>query len=513
MEFLEGQTLRDRLQLVGAMPVREAVATAAALCDALSFAHSRGVIHRDIKPENVHLLTDGRVKLTDFGIARIVHETQLTVAGQVFGTPSYMSPEQVLGKDIDHRSDIFSLGVLLFEMVTGRRPFTYDSDSVVTITYRIMNDPTPPAVGVSPILNSVIQRATAKNPADRFQTATEFGTTLLAAGQTSPVVRPETALPMNPAAQRTIAYGQQTQGGIPPALSSPDDWARQSAGPVPQPTYGHTPQTGQPAPVLSANLPPAMPPVAPATPATNNNNGRLIAIVAIILVMVLIIVLGAFLGVRAYNNFLRDSNGKNYLTSYSQAAKLYHDARYEEAAALFRQTRLSGMADPGLVRRSAEGEVYSYRKLGQQAQDRSDFLTAQRWFNEALKVSPDDPQAKQELDAVQKRLAGQSAATPAPAIADNAVPSATPSAPPRDVPMPGSISTNEFVDANNRAGMQAAQLLQQGTEAYQKGDTSAARRLWLEAVSVGPGSQAALQAQEFVIRLNQNKDPFGSNGS
>ena len=164
MEFLEGQTLRDRIGTAGPLPLRDAVHIAVSMADALEFAHERGVIHRDIKPENIYLLNDGRVKLTDFGIARITGETQLTIAGQVFGTPSYMSPEQIMGRETDYRSDLFSLGILLFEMLTGRKPFTTQGDTVVTITYRIMNEQTPIAVGVGPALDAVIQHATAKDP-------------------------------------------------------------------------------------------------------------------------------------------------------------------------------------------------------------------------------------------------------------------------------------------------------------------------------------------------------------
>jgi serine/threonine-protein kinase len=162
MEYLEGQTLRERLQN-GPLPLSEAVRIISVLCDALSYAHARGVIHRDIKPDNVHLLPGGEVKLTDFGIARITHEESLTLDGQIFGTPSYMSPEQVVGKHIDSRSDIFSLGILLYEMLSGRKPFT--GDSVVTITYRILHDDLPGLPSVPVIVDSVVRRAAAKDPA------------------------------------------------------------------------------------------------------------------------------------------------------------------------------------------------------------------------------------------------------------------------------------------------------------------------------------------------------------
>jgi serine/threonine protein kinase len=148
MEFLEGQTLRERITVGGALALSEAVAIAVALCDALEYAHLRGVIHRDIKPDNIHLLPGGRVKLTDFGIARITTEDQLTVAGQVFGTPSYMSPEQIEGRPIDVRSDLFALGILLYEMVSGQKPFK--GDSVPTIINRIITMPTPHAPGRLP---------------------------------------------------------------------------------------------------------------------------------------------------------------------------------------------------------------------------------------------------------------------------------------------------------------------------------------------------------------------------
>ena len=178
MEYLDGHTLREELQMRGALAVDRAVEIALQVLDALAYAHSNAVVHRDIKPENIHLLPNGNVKITDFGIARIMTEPSLTSDGRIFGTPSYMSPEQVAGRQVDERTDLFSLGVVLYEMLTGQKPFV--GESIATITYQItMVDPQPPD-GVPEWLKGVVMKALRKNPAERYQSAVEMAADLRA---------------------------------------------------------------------------------------------------------------------------------------------------------------------------------------------------------------------------------------------------------------------------------------------------------------------------------------------
>lgn len=172
MEFLDGHTLRNEIDTKGFLSVERAVEIATAVLEGLGHAHSKGVIHRDIKPDNVQILSNGGVKITDFGIARLTFQPNLTMDGQVFGTPSYMSPEQVVGRDIDARSDLFSVAVLLYEMVSGQKPFA--GDSVVSITYAIMNKEPQQPSQCDWALWQVLNRALDKSPQLRYAGATEM---------------------------------------------------------------------------------------------------------------------------------------------------------------------------------------------------------------------------------------------------------------------------------------------------------------------------------------------------
>ena len=170
MEYLEGQPL-DRILEKGSLPFPKACAWVAEIACALGVAHRKGVIHGDVKPANVLITNDGRVKLMDFGMARLAsHDTG---ASPLLGTPAYWCPEQILGKPQDSRSDLFSLGVVLYEMVTGKRPF--DADSLQGICGRVLSSTPLPASHANPSVPSgfdgVIVRCLAKDPAARYATA------------------------------------------------------------------------------------------------------------------------------------------------------------------------------------------------------------------------------------------------------------------------------------------------------------------------------------------------------
>ncbi len=189
MEYLRGPTLANYLRSLHEkserIPLPQVARLLNELTAALDYAHGQGVIHRDIKPGNIMLhkrsgvfqpdqpLTDDvEIILTDFGLVRIAHATTHTAAGTVSGTPAYMSPEQARGDQTDQRTDIYSLGIVLYEMLAGRVPF--EADSQLTVIYMHINNPPPPIPGVSGPIQSIIDRALAKDPNDRYQRSGEM---------------------------------------------------------------------------------------------------------------------------------------------------------------------------------------------------------------------------------------------------------------------------------------------------------------------------------------------------
>jgi serine/threonine-protein kinase len=211
MEFIRGTELKSSLSGNQLIDRKECVRVMCELLDALDFAHDAGVIHRDIKPANVMLDSQGRAKLTDFGVARLTDSDKTSVertqAGTMVGTPAYMSPEQIQGQRIDRRTDIFSAGIILYQFLTGQKPFS--GEGAWTVAKKIVQDDPPmPStlnVSVSPEFDRVVAKALAKNPDARFQTAREFARALKLASEG------KTAIQQPDAAATLIVSPQQGQ--------------------------------------------------------------------------------------------------------------------------------------------------------------------------------------------------------------------------------------------------------------------------------------------------------------
>ena len=271
MEFVDGVTLSSRLQQ-GAIPPGQAVKYIDQVLDALSYAHKQNIIHRDIKPANMMLMPDGTVKLMDFGIARSASDRSLTMTGTTLGSLNYMPPEQVKGDPADNRSDLYSLGVSLYEMVTGQLPFQADSNYAMMAAH-LQEAPKPPIVlrpGIPQPLNQIILMALAKDPGQRFQSADAFRAALRSVqaqgGGTQPSVDPRSYAPSSAAnAGGATALFQET-----PASQSPT-------------TVMDAPVFQQTQPAAAAVAPPPPPPAV----SSGGHRGLYIALGAFIVVAVL----------------------------------------------------------------------------------------------------------------------------------------------------------------------------------------------------------------------------------
>jgi serine/threonine protein kinase len=196
MEHVDGRTLAEVLAQEGTLAPERAAAITAGVARALDAAHRRDLVHRDVKPANILLTRDDRAKVADFGIARAAADAALTATGTVIGTATYIAPEQAAGRSVDHRSDIYSLGCVLYEMLAGRPPFTADTDLALASRH-VRDDPAPPSSirdGIPPELERVVMTALAKDPGRRFRTAREMADAAAAAmippGAATAVIEP-----------------------------------------------------------------------------------------------------------------------------------------------------------------------------------------------------------------------------------------------------------------------------------------------------------------------------------
>ncbi len=283
MEFVDGVTLSSRLHQ-GAIPPAQAVKYIDQVLDALSYAHKQNIIHRDIKPANMMLTPDGTVKLMDFGIARSATDRSLTMTGTTLGSLNYMPPEQVKGDPADNRSDLYSLGVSLYEMVTGQLPFQAESNYAMMAAH-LQEVPKPPIVlrpGIPQALNQIIVMALAKDPGQRFQSADAFRGALKSVqaqgGGTQPAVDPRSYAPSTPAsAGSATSLFQDT-----PASQSPTTV-------LDAPAYQRTDRVPGAAPAPAAASASAAAEQAPPHPVASGSShrGLYIALGAFIVVVVL----------------------------------------------------------------------------------------------------------------------------------------------------------------------------------------------------------------------------------
>ncbi|MBD0708377.1 MULTISPECIES: protein kinase domain-containing protein [unclassified Streptomyces] len=318
MEYVEGQplgsVLASDIRQYGAMPADKALRVTADVLAALDVSHEMGLVHRDIKPGNVMTTKRGVVKVMDFGIARAMQSgvTSMTQTGMVVGTPQYLSPEQALGRPVDARSDLYSVGIMLFQLLTGRLPF--DADSPLAIAYaHVQEEPVAPSSvnrAVTPAMDALVARALRKNPNERFPSASAMRDEclrVLSAGQSgAPVivqggpvssgagvgsaVFPPIGAPQpgpHPAPQ-----GVQ-QPYLPP---TPQPGPYGPATPAPAPTYGYPPQAPTPAPMYQAPAPAPYAPVHTPAPAPSAGRPRRNTPVVVgAIVVVLLAVGGVFL--------------------------------------------------------------------------------------------------------------------------------------------------------------------------------------------------------------------------
>jgi serine/threonine-protein kinase len=542
MEFLDGQNLRDRMQTAGGpLSLKESLDIICQVLDALHYAHARNVIHRDIKPDNIQILTGGQVKLTDFGIARLIEEPALTSNGQIFGTPSYMSPEQIEGKHIDHRSDLFGVGVVLYEMLTGRKPFT--GDSVVSITYAIMHADPPPMTGVPSAIEQVIRRALSKSPLQRQRTAEEMKIDLRAAEQTPPMFFSPNPAPAPPC-QTNLGFGYyQTggaSGGYSPSPSGyggipsvPPPGGYQPPMPMPQPAQGNLPwawngqqanAAQQPSGAVASGSISGMPPgsmipyanspfpTRPRDPAIHLSptTRSFLAYLALAVLMgggIALLYVG-FL--KSYESYRNQANAQQVVQRMNEGVKAINRKDYEKAVEKL-ELALAANPDPKEGAKVRFNLGVAYAQLGDKyrgsnlAQASEYYGKARALFEQALSVALSRDDLKEVAERSQQALDGLPRDLPVSRLTgtDRSVQDARSTALLPSSSAPSDRMTSEKL--SNAPTLQdqralAQRLLREGDALYQKGDYEGAKQKYTQATGTALGTP---EYQEAMNRLRQ----------
>ena len=551
MEYLDGQTLRDIIQLRGALPLQEAIGIACQMLDALAHAHNHQVIHRDIKPDNIFILPSGQAKLADFGIARLSEEPSLTNDGQVFGTPSYMSPEQIEGRGIDHRSDLFSLGVLLYEMLTGRKPFV--GDSVISITYAVMNADPPPMNGVPMGVEQVIRRALSKNANGRQTGAEQMKLDLRNAEQTPAVFLPpqhQTGIGRTgqgfPSQQPSYnPYGQANQqpglyGYVPPQMPSspypnstppsvlPWSWGGQSSTmsgqarppglpsvmPAPPPYTGQgTPPTGF---TLGQYASPPYPVGPPAPIFVLTPAGRTFLIAIVVAALLGGGVAAGVIGLQnGFSHYQQSVSIQRISALIEQGAAAYNAGDYSRSATLFAQAleNSSSSAQRAIIRKNlaftyvqqaraakGRGEWQTAVSLYRKAADAwSDYDTPHKELADLLALHGDKQGAEEQRNIVPSR----GVQDPTPARLDDRLPAASS---PTVQDETTHADPEQFIQ-QQRAD--AKRLIWKGNDLLKQGKLEEARDKWQEAIIKAPGTPERDQASQL---LDRNPPPVSGDG-
>ncbi len=456
MEYLEGENLRRRLQHVVRLSPADAVKVIRDVLQALKHTHARGIVHRDIKPENIHLLPDGRVKLTDFGIARILRDPHITVAGQVFGTPSYMSPEQVRGEEVDARSDLFSAGVVLFEMVAGLRPFP--GDTLATVTHNILNAQPAWPSDFAPQLRTVVDQALQKDPSRRFASAEAFLQAL----------------------DRLDARPQPIQAAAPQPVYSPQAVAP-SVNPVAQPTVMAPPPTpAAPQPVVQSAPVVYVPADAYRSPARL----LLTMVQALLLVGLLVTLVGGIVwGIqRVYQQQAADTAQTAITRLLNGGIESMNYGQLDAAETAARQVLNDGRATPEAKRSAEQLLANTLVMQGNQAMANNDYQRAWQRYADALQVQPQHAGARQGLETAKQVLGA--------------------AAPPDPVLRPQRSASGEWIPPAAPQDLNAAeQAYRQAEAALQRGDKAQAMEWLRKCVDAAPDSEWGRAASQAIVQI------------